>query len=238
MEQRKKPRIETKIKIIFDGFGSSAEILTGNISRTGLFLETLLPLGNVGDRFEIAFCLPKSETWVRAKTRVARITVPNQLGKTKGVALEFLRLDPKHQEILDELIEAAFEVQGIGSRKSPRLTTEVLLEIATQKDAQKAMTENFSREGMFIKTNTAGFSLGDALQVIVLHPSSNRKMSVEGRIVHIRHGETKLNRTFYEGIGISFSHLQKAKKQDLLNFFKSILKYYKKSRFREEKRVS
>ncbi|MFM8269803.1 MAG: PilZ domain-containing protein [Pseudomonadota bacterium] len=76
-----------------------------NISRGGVFLKTLkpLPLDSVG---HVSFVIPGQETSICFKAKVAHLVFDRQRAEVDcGMGLQFIEIDVKHQQILDQHIE-------------------------------------------------------------------------------------------------------------------------------------
>ncbi len=230
MELRKKPRIDTKVKVMVQGFDQNEETLTGNLSKSGVFLNTSIHIADIGKKVFLKIALVKDENYIRIRGKVVRITKPNLLGVPQGVAIEFIRPDAKQHIPFEKMIDRAFDAKGTGCRKTSRAASEVLIEIHSPSVVKKLLTLNVSKEGMFIKTPVDGFEIGDTIRLVIIHPSSNRKFSIEAQIVHLRSGESVFNKTFTTGVGVMFLYQNSEKKTDLTRYLKGILNFTKRKR--------
>jgi Tfp pilus assembly protein PilZ len=222
-ERRTKPRIETKVKVRIGGRESDSETYVGNLSKSGVFLETKEPFVKVGEKIQMQLEIPNSNESIRVMGRVARIVRPNQLTEAPGVAISFLRVEARQTKLFDRFIDQLLDVRGIGSRHYPRAKTQVVVELRSKAAARKVVTDNLSYGGLFLKTPIEGFSLGDHLNVILVHPTSKRKFAAEVEVVHLRKGESGIRHDFVEGIGVAFVDLTAARQEDMAVFLKSIL---------------
>ncbi len=107
---RKHPRIPVIMAVMGEGFPLPV-CFTRDISRGGLYLETVTPLSSpqqaVGKELDVSFCLPYSTRTVRTKARIVRVrTETNFEGKTvHGIGLEFVDPPPDLLAEIDSYIE-------------------------------------------------------------------------------------------------------------------------------------
>ena len=229
IERRVKPRIETKVKVKFVGEGGSPETFSGNLSKSGVFLEMADPFIKVGEKVQFQVTLPNGGDPIKVVGKVVRVVKPNQVGLPQGIGIHFLRIETRHARTFDRLIDRLLDARGIGCRKFPRAKTQIIVELNSKKQTStKVISDNMSKGGMFLKMSTDGFVLGDTLNVVILHPTAKRKFSIDAEIVHIRKGESKLNKDFVEGVGVQFFGLTATRRNDMSLFFRSILSSQKR----------
>ncbi|MFH1018442.1 MAG: PilZ domain-containing protein [Pseudomonadota bacterium] len=223
IERRGKPRIETKVQVRIEDFGGDLLSFSGNLSKSGIFLETTEPLGKIGERLQMEIRLANALDTVRATGRVARIVKPNQLGTAPGIGIQFLRVEARQARTFDRLIDRLLDARGIGCRKYPRVKTQIVVELKTHNDTRKAISDNLSKGGLFLKLPVNGIVLGDTLNIVILHPTAKRKFMIDAEVVHIRKGESTVDKEFVEGVGVQFLELTPTRRNDMSLFLRSIL---------------
>jgi len=219
LERRGKPRVETKVKI---RVGDVHETFTGNLSKCGVFLETNRPFAAVGERVQMDITLPASADSIRVTGKVTRVIGPHRVGNVPGIGIEFLRVEARQVRTFERLIDHLLEARGIGSRKYPRVKTQLVVELRTRSQARQAISENLSKGGLFLKTPVDGLVLGDMLSVVLVHPSSKRKFETDAKVVHLRKGDSAIREDFVEGVGVEFL-LPASRKNELSGFLRSLL---------------
>jgi uncharacterized protein (TIGR02266 family) len=222
-ERRTKPRIESKVRVRLGGRESDAEPFVGNLSKSGVFLETKESFVAVGEKIQLQIEIPNADDSIRVTGKVARIVRPNQLKEVPGVGIQFLRVEARQAKLFDRFIDQLMDARGIGSRRYPRVRTQVVVELRSRASVRKVMTENLSYGGLFLMTSVEGFALGDRLNVILVHPSSKRKFAADVEIVTLRRERKGIGRDLVEGIGVQFVDLTPARRTDMAIFLKSIL---------------
>ena len=76
-ERRRKPRIETKVRVRIGGRESESETYTPAIwSKSGIFLETKETFVSVGEKIQMQIEIPPSGEFIRVVGRVARLNGP------------------------------------------------------------------------------------------------------------------------------------------------------------------
>ncbi|MFH1263500.1 MAG: PilZ domain-containing protein [Pseudomonadota bacterium] len=222
-ERRVKPRVETKIRVRIGGFEGESETFTGNLSKSGIFLETKEPFAKIGEKLQMQIEIPHSGETIRVTAKVARIVAPNRLTETPGMGFHFLKIEARQARLFDKFIDQLLDARGIGSRRYPRARTQLVIEIRSKAMARKVITDNLSYGGLFLKTSIEGFALGDRLAIVLVHPTSKRKFAADVEVVHLRKGESGIRKDFMEGIGVQFIDLTPARREDMAIFLKSIL---------------
>jgi Tfp pilus assembly protein PilZ len=74
--------------------GEKGEYLTfsGNLSKSGIFIETHKRWVEKGEKIELEVRLPNGSEDVKIQGKVARIIEPNKIGFTPGFGVEFLKV--------------------------------------------------------------------------------------------------------------------------------------------------
>jgi len=222
IERRTKPRVETKVKVKVLGEEERLETFTGNLSKSGVFLQTQEPFSKVGDKVQLQLILPHANEPIRVTGKVARITSPNRMGESSGMGIEFLRVEARQSKTFDRLIDRLLDARGIGSRKYPRIKTQIVVEFKSKDEVQKAIADDLSKGGLFLRTQADGLVLGDTLRIVLLHPSSRRKFEGDAEVVHIRKGESNISKSFVEGVGVKFL-ISASQRNEMTSFLKSLL---------------
>jgi len=73
-----------------------------NISKTGMFLETMTPL-NMGDILNLDFSMPGTEKSITVNAKVVRIRKEGNLDD--GMGVEFISLSDADKEFIEEFVE-------------------------------------------------------------------------------------------------------------------------------------
>jgi Tfp pilus assembly protein PilZ len=222
-ERRAKPRIEMKVKVRVGGRENESESFIGNLSKSGIFLETKEPFAKIGEKIQMQIEMPHSGDSIRVLGKVARIIGPNRLIEPPGIAIAFLKVEARQSRLFDRFIDQLLDARGIGSRKYPRARSQVVVELRSKASVRKVITDNLSYGGLFLKTSIDNFSLGDRLSVVLVHPTSKRKFAADVEVVHLRKGELGIRKDFVEGIGVQFIDLTAGRREDMAIFLKSIL---------------
>ena len=224
VERRARPRVETKVTVKVGGRDEERETYTGNLSKSGVFLETMEPFAKVGEKIQMKIILPHASEPVKVSGKVARIVKPNHVGSSPGMGIQFLRVEARQARTFDRLIDRLLDARGIGCRKYPRLKMQIIVELKSKQQIKQTIAENVSKGGLFLRTSVDGLVLGDTLNVVLFHPSSKRKFTSEAEVVHIRKGESKISEDFVEGVGIRFlSGNALNQKNEMSMFLRSIL---------------
>ena len=228
VERRNRARIEARIRIQIVGIDVYERLYTGNVSKDVIFLETDDPTLKKGQKLELLIYLDdedgeeNDDEPLRVIGKIVRIEKPNQIGKPQGVGIEFIKIESRRARVFDRFLEKLFETKGLGCRKFSRAQVQVVVDIKNDTDTQQALTENLSKGGAFLKTKVDNFSLGDRIQVILVHPTTKRKFVLQSQIIHVRKGSHENMDEFQEGLGIQFTDLSEIRKQDLVLFLKGI----------------
>lgn len=229
VERRGKPRVESKVRVRIGGREGDIETFTGNLSKNGVFLETSEPFADLNDRVQLQILIANSSDAVKITGQVKRIQKPNQVGVTPGMAIHFLRIEARQARTFDRFIDRLLEAKGIGCRKYPRAKSQVVVEFRTKAQVKKFISDNLSHGGLFIKTPVDDFSIGSNFKLILLHPTSKRRFMVDVEVVHIRKGESRLQKDYVEGIGVQFINLSSSRRSDMASFLRSILAYQRRN---------
>lgn len=219
-ERRISPRVETRVKI---RYSEISELFFGNLSKSGVFLETAHPFAAVGEKLQLEMTLPGAEDAVKVTGKVIRIVGPHKVGPAPGMGIEFLRIETRQVKTFERMIDRLLDARGIGSRKHPRLNMQLVVKLSSRADIRDAISENLSRGGIFVKTPINGYVLGDSVRVLLVHPASKRKFEVDAKVVHLRKGESRIRSDFIEGLGIQFINLSASRRTDMSDFLRSIL---------------
>lgn len=230
-EKRNRARIEAKLRIQVVGVDEQERNYTGNVSKDGVFLETDDPTLKDGQKLELLIYIDEDDDEpLRVIGKVVRFEKPNQIGKPQGVGIEFLKIESSRARTFEKFLEKLFDAKGLGCRRVPRANVQVQVEIKTEKEAKEALTSNLSKGGAFLKLNPDDYELGDKIQVILVHPTTKRKFTLQGKVVHIRRGNSTEGPEFEEGIGVQFTDLSDLRNQDLTLFLKGIFSSKKRKK--------
>lgn len=233
-EQRFRPRIEAKLRVGKKSRTGSYETFMGNISQSGIFLETPKPFAKIGDKVDLIIHLPTSRETVGVVGKVVRIVGANQIGVTKGMGIEFLKIEAKQTVLFNKFLEELLSARGLGCRNYPRMDARIVVEFKNPKEMGKSLSNNLSKGGIFIQTK-AQFNLGDIVSLILIHPVTSEMLEIDGEIVHIRKSlKPQAPMGFTDGIGIRFTGVDKYKESRINSFLRNLL-IQKKKRKRRKK---
>jgi Tfp pilus assembly protein PilZ len=234
--EQRRPRIEAQIRIGKKQRGFSHETYMGNISQSGIFLETPKPFAKVGEKVDLQIKLPNSTEKIGVQGKVVRIVGPNQVGVRKGVGIEFLKIETKQTKLFNSFLEELISAKGMGCRKYPRIDTKITVEFKNPREMGKALSNNLSQGGIFIETK-AQFNLGSTVTLDLIHPLTGENLELDGEIIHIRKSlNSKDSSRFSDGIGICFQNVDRTKKEKINYFLKSLLIQKKKRKTRGKSR--
>jgi len=230
--EQRKPRIEAKLKVGKKQRGSSLETYMGNISQTGIFLETPKPIAKIGDKVDLLITLPTTNETVGVHGKVVRVVGPNQVGSTKGVGIEFLKIEAKQTRLFNQFLEELLSARGMGCRKFPRVDAKITVEFKNPSEMGKCLSNNLSKGGIFIQTK-AELNLGSIVSLVLIHPITGNAVEMEGEIVHIRKSLKPTMTGFSDGVGIRFTNLTKIRQNHINEFLKTLLVQKKKRKSRK-----
>ncbi len=235
IEKRNRARIEARLRIQVVGIDEHEHLYTGNVSKDGVFLETDDPSFKHNQKLELLIYLEDDDDDdddepLRVIGQIVRFEKPNQIGKPRGVGIKFLKIESSRARVFDKFLEKLFDTRGLGCRRVPRAQAQVSVEIKTPEEAKQALTANLGKGGVFLKTSIDGYSLGDKIQIVLIHPTTKRKFTLQGQIVHIRQGDSSTASEFNEGLGVQFTDLSEIRNQDLTLFLKAIFSSKKRKK--------
>ena len=234
LEQRQKPRIEAKIKIASRKKDLSYETFMGNISQSGIFLETPKPFAKIGEKIDMLIHLPASSDSIGVLGKVVRIVGPNQVGKQKGVGIEFLKIEARQTALFNRFLEEILLARGIGCRKFPRVDARIVVAFKSKTDMGKCLSGNLSKGGIFLQTK-ANITLGQIVSLSLIHPVTEQALELDGEIVHVRKSIKQNSKVdFSDGIGIKFVDLDSVKQERLKQFLRNLLIQKKKRKSRKK----
>jgi Tfp pilus assembly protein PilZ len=98
-----------------------------------------------------------------------------------------------------------------------------MVEFSSKDKVYQAVSDNFSKGGIFLKMKTEDLSLGDPIHMVILHPTTKRKFSIDAEVVHLRKGSSPIDDSFVEGVGIQFADQTPTRQSDMGLFLRSIL---------------
>jgi uncharacterized protein (TIGR02266 family) len=99
--RRSSPRVVLGIPIQYRFGNTIAAALTLNLSRGGIAIRTTSPLES-GSKIKVRFRMPGSKRDIDAEGRVA------WSDRRVGMGIQFERVDPGHQSIIDNFVDAHF----------------------------------------------------------------------------------------------------------------------------------
>jgi uncharacterized protein (TIGR02266 family) len=99
--RRSSPRVILGIPIQYRFGNTIAAALTLNLSRGGIAIRTTSPLES-GSKIKVRFRMPGSKRDIDAEGRVA------WSDRRVGMGIQFARVDPGHQSIIDNFVDAHF----------------------------------------------------------------------------------------------------------------------------------
>ncbi len=97
-------RLMTRLSIGIGNRDCQIRTYTQNISRSGMLLDTSNML-NVGQQFDFRFRSPSGDQLVTGRAEVVRHTRDDR-ERISGIGVQFLQLDDRSTEALDELFAA------------------------------------------------------------------------------------------------------------------------------------
>ncbi len=179
--QTKRFPIRIPISLVFGE--QSMDILTHNVSRSGIFLRAgLMP--KIGKEMALECRVPTNREPVRLTAKVVHRTPPsNLLGQVTGFAVEILEGDLEAWASFLSLIELAeaqlrmesqlqeVDTEGLKLRRRPRVSRAMRIRLNVGDDQVSAVTEDVSGGGLFVRTD-ASFRVGQVMDVDVVHPQT------------------------------------------------------------------
>ena len=113
-ERRSNPRLDAKVRV---KWAEDDTVYVGNISKTGIFLETARPFAKVGTEVDLELKLPRSSEAVKVRGKVVRVTGPHRVSQAPGMGIHFLRIETRKARTFERLLDQLLKARGIGSRK-------------------------------------------------------------------------------------------------------------------------
>lgn len=179
-ESRRFP-IRIPINLVFGE--QTMDLLTHNVSRSGIFLRAgLMP--KIGKELLLECRTPSSSTPLRLQAKVVHRTPPsNLLGQVIGFAVEIqggdlddwanfmslLELAEAQLKMENELQEV--DTEGLKLRRRPRVSRAMRIRLNSGEDEVSGVTEDVSGGGLFVRTDAA-FRVGQVMDVDVVHPQT------------------------------------------------------------------
>jgi len=217
-------RIEGKILLKWSPGQTEFVLFSGNLCRSGLFIENFQATTRMGDKLSLEITAPSSEVIFKTRGQVVRLRPANQLVERAGVAISFVDTDTRQKQKLIRLIQDLFETRGLGCRQDPRILHHLEVDVSNKAQRKKVMMRDISRGGLFVLTPTSGLALGDIMQIHLQsqgHKAASLALTTE--IVHLRQGELPGHRGALEGVGLRFVDMSEQQESQLLTFLKSEL---------------
>ncbi len=98
-------RLMTRLSIGIGGRDCQIRTYTQNVSRSGMLLDTSNML-NVGQQFDFSFRSPNGDQLVTGRAEVVRHTRDGR-EQISGIGVQFLKLDERSADALDELFDTS-----------------------------------------------------------------------------------------------------------------------------------
>ena len=163
--QTKRFPIRIPINLVFGE--QSMDLLTHNVSRSGIFLRAgLMP--KIGKELALECRVPTNREPVRLTAKVVHRTPPsNLLGQVTGFAVEILEGDLEAWASFLSLIELAeaqlrmesqlqeVDTEGLKLRRRPRVSRAMRIRLNVGEDQVSAVTEDVSGGGTFCSNRCA-----------------------------------------------------------------------------------
>lgn len=227
-ERRKHPRVEAELTVRFaDEQGVFVEECVGNVSKGGMFIETLIPR-KLNEVIELFLKIPRTQEEITVQGEVVHVSGKDEnVDEYKGLlgmGIRFLLIEPKQKQVLRGFIENLLEQKGAGSRRNARIYDykQIKVKPGSISEFKTKFMPNISRGGLFIETDEE-FTLFDVLDVVLLPPKGSEEIHLKSEVVHIRRTAEKEKETV-QGVGIKFIELSKKQQDSIDRFIKQILK--------------
>lgn len=236
--RRTQVRVEVDLLVRFsDEKGMFVEECVGNVSKGGIFIETLKPRP-MGEVIEVFLKIPKTDDEIAIQGEVVHVvnhtadaddsTDDSAMGLEEyrsrlGMGLRFLLVEPKQKDDLRRYIENLLEARGPGTREHTRFFKEkpLAVKFKNASDFRNLYMQNISRGGLFFET-TEDLTLFDHLDLNFFSEALGKEIQLTCEVVHIR-TPIKENAEKSKGIGVRFVDLDDAKQKEIDDFIREII---------------
>lgn len=220
---RRFPTTETRVEV-----ASSVGTLTGRVvdlSVGGAFVETGAPHPPVGEVCPLE--LTDADDRARIEARVV-FHLPEgraaAFGRMAGFGVHFVSLSPAAREALSHVIArlaVGTDAPGAERRFERRLPVRLALDLRTEADVQKALTENLSSGGVFVKTAHPP-ERGSRVDLTLTLPGEDARLTVAAEVRHVvdaagaeQHGQSP-------GVGLEFKDASAMVNERLSSFLAAV----------------
>ena len=228
INRRKQVRVEADLTVRFsDAQGGFVEECIGNVSKGGIFIETLKPRA-LKEVLELFLMLPDTHQEIAVQAEVVHVCGKDEKkdGEFRGrmgMGMRFLLIEPKQKAELKSYIEGMLESRGSGSREHSRFYDykPIRMKMKSVSEFRSLFMPNLSRGGLYFETKEE-LTLFDVLDVILEPPGSGKEIHLACEVVHIRKSLDGDPDTF--GIGVKFIHMNAERRAMIDLFIKNLLK--------------
>ena len=208
------------------------ETTTINVSRNGVFLKETSERA-VNSLIRLRLFLPPDQKSIEVFGRVAW---KGKAAGVDGVGVQFLNVDSKDRakwlEFIGEIealtgshkvseSESGLPSVGPADQKSERraftrTTASFMVRFRTRERLEHFIANNVSQGGMFLRTPVLR-PIGERVQVVIIHPETDRDFEIEAEVAHTNEHGTPENP---KGMGLKFHELRPETKTALDAFIK------------------
>jgi c-di-GMP-binding flagellar brake protein YcgR len=216
------PRITAELRVeILDK--TPFETKTVNISQNGVLLLASHSR-EVNDFVRLRIFLPPHFQSIEILGRVAN---QNKKNEKETLGIHFIELDSQERnqwleyvskvESLTEALKAeSSATHTLAERRKTGRTAEVfVVRFKEGKKFEEFITKNMGTGGMFLSTPISK-SLGEKVQVVIVHPVTDRTFEMEAEIVRVEGDSTSQKRM---GMALHFLGMDETKEKELQEFF-------------------
>lgn len=229
--RRSEPRVEARVRVKFNQAGSFVEEYTRNISKAGVFIETIHP-NSLGEKIEMSLFIPKGDRKILAIGEVIHIITPECANEKRapGMGVHILDLKKEDENKLIEFICSILEKETkcVDRRERDRVETKILVEFKSQKRLTEEYISNISQGGLFI-TTTHPRKIGEKIGLILVHPETKDELLLHGEVTRVVSKEEAKSSNILPGMGIKFQEMGPFLEKQLDEFIQGISRGFRGS---------
>ena len=106
-------RLELLVQLRFESYDAFLNEYASDLSVGGMFIRMADPVREVGRLVYLQFLLSDGSRLIEGLARIVRVHAPDS-GRTPGVGVEFVNLDPESQRLIEHLVAERIARPGPG----------------------------------------------------------------------------------------------------------------------------
>lgn len=186
-EARRSARVATSFLVAVDGIDEALIPRKGDISATGIYFESDVPVGEVGSVQFLFIASSNRAREIRLMAHVVRAITLDDVGgrRVYGVAFEFMPESEEAATAVERFVQYVLLVVDEPAEGEPRLSSRLAaLALAEARSDERAMIKQLSVRSMTLEANW-GVAPGERLRVEIAAPGRSRRIRLEGSAVRV-----------------------------------------------------